>query len=95
MELLAKVDKPITIKVYVTPTCQYCPRAVGTAHKFALLNKNIKGEMIESLEFDKEASDAGVSAVPHIVINDDVTFVGAYPDDQFAQYVIEAYNHKD
>ena len=34
---------------------------------FALLNKNIKGEMIESLEFDQEASDVGVSAVPHIV----------------------------
>jgi len=95
VELLSKVDKPVTIKVYVTPTCQYCPRAVGTAHKFALLNKNIKGEMIESLEFDKEASDAGVSAVPHIVINDDVTFVGAYPDDQFAEYVMEAFNHEE
>ncbi|KJE49486.1 MULTISPECIES: thioredoxin family protein [Acidiplasma] len=95
VELISKVDKPITIKVYVTPTCQYCPRAVGTAHKFALLNKNIKGEMIESLEFDQEASDVGVSAVPHIVINDDVTFVGAYPDDQFAEYVMEAYNHEE
>ncbi len=95
IDLLSKIDKPVTIKVYVTPTCQYCPRAVGTAHKFALLNKNIKSEMIESLEFDKEASDVGVSAVPHIVINDDVTFVGAYPDDQFAEYVMEAFNHEE
>ena len=95
VELISKIEKPVTIKVYVTPTCQYCPKAVITAHKFALMNKNIKSEMIESLEFDKEASDAGVSAVPHIVINDDVTFPGAYPDDQFAEYVMEAYNHQE
>ncbi|AAT42954.1 protein disulfide oxidoreductase [Picrophilus oshimae] len=95
MELISKVDRPLTIKVYVTPTCQYCPRAVGTAHKFALLNKNIKAEMIESLEFDKEAEEVGVSAVPHVVINDDVTFVGAQPDDQFAEFIMEAYNHQD
>ncbi len=95
IELISQIEKPVTIKVYVTPTCQYCPKAVITAHKFALMNKNIKSEMIESLEFDKEASDAGVSAVPHIVINDDVTFPGAYPDDQFAEYVMEAYNHEN
>ncbi|MGC8608821.1 MAG: protein disulfide oxidoreductase [Thermoplasmata archaeon] len=98
-EVISKIDKPITIKVYVTPTCPYCPRAVGTAHKFALINKNIKGEMIEALEFENESEEVGVSSVPHIVINngnskDDVTFVGAYPDDQFAEYVMEAYNHE-
>lgn len=93
VELLKKVDKPVTIKVYVTPTCPYCPKAVGTAHKFAILNENITGEMIESLEFDKEAEEAGVSSVPHIVINGNVEFVGAYPDDQFAEYVVEAYSH--
>lgn len=94
MEILSKIDKPIKIQVYVTPTCPYCPKAVGTAHKFALLNKHITGEMVESLEFGEEAEEAGVSSVPHIVIDGDVQFVGAYPDDQFAEYVMEAYNHK-
>ena len=93
LEIINKIDKPVTIKVYVTPTCPYCPKAVGTAHKFAILNENITGEMVESLEFDKEAEEAGVSSVPHIVINGEVEFVGAYPDDQFAEYVMEAYSH--
>lgn len=92
MEVISKIDKPIKIQVYVTPTCPYCPKAVGTAHKFALINKNITGEMIESLEFSDEAEEAGVSSVPHIVINGNVQFVGAYPDDQFADYVQEAYS---
>lgn len=93
MEIINKIDRPISIKVYVTPTCPYCPKAVGTAHKFAILNKNISGEMIESLEFEAEAEEVGVSSVPHIVINGEVQFVGAYPDDQFAEYVFEAYNN--
>ena len=94
VEMINKIDRPVSIKVYVTPTCPYCPKAVGTAHKFAILNKNITGEMVESLEFEDEASEVGVSSVPHIVINGEVQFVGAYPDDQFAEYVLEAYNGK-
>ncbi len=93
MEILSKIDKPMKIQVYVTPTCPYCPRAVGVAHKFALLNKNIKGEMIEAQEFYKESEEAGVSAVPHIVINNQVSFVGAQPDEAFAEYLQEAYNN--
>ncbi|MFG1519320.1 MAG: thioredoxin family protein [Thermoplasmataceae archaeon] len=93
MELISKVDKPLKIRVYVTPTCPYCPKAVGTAHKFALVNKNISGEMIESGEFYSEAEEVGVSAVPHIVINDSVQFQGARSDEDFAEYVMEAFKH--
>ncbi len=88
---LDSIDKPITIRVFVTPTCPYCPRAVGTAHKFALANKNITGEMVEATEFPAWADEWGVSSVPHIVINGDVQFVGAYPDENFVDYVLEAY----
>lgn len=94
MEIVSKIDKPMKIQVYVTPTCPYCPKAVGIAHKFALLNKNITGEMIEAQEFMAESDEAGVSAVPHIVINGDVNFVGAQPDEVFAEYLLEAYNHE-
>lgn len=93
MEIVSKIDKPVKIQVFVTPTCPYCPKAVGIAHKFALLNKNITGEMIEAQEFPTESDEAGVSAVPHIVINGDVNFVGAQPDEVFAEYLLEAYNN--
>ncbi|MCL4447096.1 MAG: thioredoxin family protein [Thermoplasmatales archaeon] len=88
---LETIDKPVTIRVFVTPTCPYCPKAVGTAHRFALANKNITGEMVEATEFPAWADEWGVSSVPHIVINGDVQFVGAYPDENFVDYVIEAY----
>ncbi|MCL4333301.1 MAG: thioredoxin family protein [Candidatus Thermoplasmatota archaeon] len=91
---LEEIDEPVTIRVFVTPTCPYCPKAVGTAHRFALANKNITGEMVEATEFPAWADEWGVSSVPHIVINGDVQFVGAYPDENFVDYVLEAYKKK-
>ena len=90
---LKTVDKPIKIQVFVTPTCPYCPQAVRTAHKFAMANPNITGEMVEAIEFPKLADKWHVMSVPHIVINEDVQFVGAYPPEQFVEEVLKAYNN--
>jgi glutaredoxin-like protein len=35
---IEQIDKPLHLQVFVTPTCPYCPRAVLTAFKFAMLN---------------------------------------------------------
>ena len=88
---LDTIDKPVRIQIFVTPTCPYCPRAVRTAHRFAILNENVTGEMIEAIEFPDWANKWKVMSVPHIVINEDVQFIGAYPDEQFIKYVVEAY----
>ncbi len=89
---LDEIDKDIKIQVFVTPTCPYCPKAVRVAHKFAQYNEHITGEMIEAIEFPDWADKYGVSSVPHIVINEDVQFVGAYPEENFIEFVMEAYN---
>ncbi|MGC8585510.1 MAG: protein disulfide oxidoreductase [Thermoplasmata archaeon] len=91
-EHLDEIDEPIEIKVFVTPTCPYCPRAVRTAHKFAQYNKYIHGKMIEAIEFPDWADQYGVSAVPHVVINDDVVFQGALPEHDFVENVMEVYS---
>jgi glutaredoxin-like protein len=87
---LAQVDKDVTILVFVTPTCPYCPRAVITSHKFAVANPKIKGYMVEALEYPDWADKYFVRAVPKIVINDVVEFEGAYPEPFFADKVLEA-----
>ncbi len=82
------------IKVFVTPTCPYCPLAVRTAHRFAMVNRLIFGDMIEALEFPELAEAYGVYAVPKIVIEvdgeDRVEFEGAAPDAYFASEVLRA-----
>ncbi len=82
LEAKAKaIDFPVTMKVFVTPTCPYCPGAVRLAHALALLNPNIHGEMVEAMEFPELSQKYEVSGVPKTVINDVVDLVGAYPAD--------------
>lgn len=84
------IDKPVRIKVFVTPSCPYCPRAVIIAHKFAFENENIVGEMIEAQEFPEISQLYNVYAVPKVIINEKVEFEGALPEKQFLEYLMEA-----
>jgi glutaredoxin-like protein len=87
---LRAITKPVHIQVFVTPTCPYCPRAVRLAHQFAMENDRIIGDMVEAMEFPELANKYGVMSVPHIVINEDYEFVGAYPEPQFLQQILNA-----
>lgn len=73
------IDFPVTMKVFVTPTCPYCPGAARLAHIMALINPNIHGELVEANEFPELSQKYQVSGVPKTVINDVVDLVGAYP----------------
>lgn len=77
------IDKPTTIKVFVTLGCPHCPGAVHKAHQMAMLNDNIQAEMVEAQTFQDQSVKYGVSSVPHIVINDSHSFVGNQPIEAF------------
>ncbi|MBD3286847.1 glutaredoxin [candidate division WOR-3 bacterium] len=93
---IASIDKPVDIKVFVTPTCPYCPNAVRTAHKIALANPGkIKAEMIESTEFPHLANKYAVYGVPKTIINEEVQFEGAMPDQAVVEQVMTAIEKSD
>ena len=89
IEKIKQIDIPTEILVFVTPTCPYCPRAVLLAHEIAKANENITAAMVEANEFPEWSMEHGVSAVPHIVINDETAFIGAYPEDMFVDHVVQ------
>lgn len=68
-EQVKAIEKEVTLQVFITPTCPYCPRAVRVAHQMALLNPNIRGEMVEAIEFEELSASYNVSGVPKTVIN--------------------------
>ncbi|MFC7046688.1 thioredoxin family protein [Halobacteriaceae archaeon GCM10025711] len=91
IEEVKAIDEEVNIKVFVTPTCPYCPQAVRTAHKFAMVNDNITGEMVESQSFQELAQQFGVRSVPQINVNDEANqFTGALPDEQYLDEVKKA-----
>ena len=71
VEEIEKIDKPVHLQVFVTPTCPYCPRAVLNAFKFAMLNENITADMIEATEFQDLSMKYLVQGVPKTIINDE------------------------
>lgn len=90
LKKIKTIDSPVEIKVFVTTTCPYCPKAVLTAHNIAMANEKIKAYMVEANEFQEMSKKYGVSSVPQIVINDKITFIGAYPEGQFVEQVLKA-----
>ncbi|MBX8631547.1 MAG: thioredoxin family protein [Thermoplasmata archaeon] len=84
---IRKISSDVHIQVFVTPTCPWCPKAVRTAHQFAMENSRITADMVEASEFPDLAASFEVMAVPKVVINNDTSFEGAIPEDSFLDYV--------
>ncbi|MEM5831201.1 MAG: thioredoxin family protein [Candidatus Aenigmatarchaeota archaeon] len=91
---ISKIDKNIDILVFVTSSCPYCPYMSLPSHKFAFLNKKIRGIVVESEQFPNLADKFDVLAVPKTVIiheneiKDD--FEGAIPANQFAETILKS-----
>ncbi len=84
LKLVEKIDKPLRIRVFVTPQCPYCPNAALVAYSFAVANPNIRAETIEAIEFPEMSNQYRVQAVPKIVASTEdnsVEFEGAMPPD--------------
>jgi len=83
LDRIQKINKPVNIKVFVTLSCPHCPGAVNSAHRLAMLNKNIEGEMIEAQTFYQLSEQYQVSGVPKIVINEKYELLGNQPIEAF------------
>ena len=66
----------IHLQTYVSLTCTNCPDVVQTLNIFALLNPNIRHEMIDGALFQNEVDAKGVQAVPSVFANDKLIHVG-------------------
>ena len=82
---LGDIKKPVHLKVFVTPTCPYCPGMVSLAHQFAMENENITADMIEVSEFPQLGVKYNVSGVPKTVINESAEVLGMQPEEEFVR----------
>lgn len=88
--LLAGVNEPLHIQVFVTPTCSYCPRAVNLADRMAVESAFITAVCIEATEFPDLVRRYRVTGVPKTVVNDRVEILGAVPERDFVRQVLQA-----
>lgn len=83
----------IKVEVFSTSTCPHCPAAIEAAQKA----KDKLGDAIdvEAIKIDdpanpdnrQRAMDYQIMAVPTIVVNGDVTFVGAPTEDELIAHL--------
>ncbi len=92
-DMLADIKEPVSLQVFVTPTCPYCPQAVILAHQMAMESPFIQAEMVEAMEFPELSSKHGVSGVPQTTINDGAgNVVGAVPEQQLFAEILRSIN---
>ena len=94
-ETVAKVQDPVHIQVFSTPTCPYCPQAVLLAHRLAMESELIHADMVEAYEFPQLATRYQVMGVPRTVINDTIQIEGAMPEPMLMREFAKLLNGKD
>lgn len=90
MEMLAEVDQPVDIQVFVTPTCPYCQVSVMLAHRLAVASPRVRARMVEAMEFPHLAQRYQVQGVPRTVINETTHIEGAVPERVVVSKIREA-----
>ncbi len=91
VEFIKSLPDGIDFKIFVTPSCPYCPAAVYLGHSFAYLSNNkITSNMIEVSEFPEMGSKYNVMGVPRTVINDREFQEGAAPEEVIVEKIKKA-----
>jgi glutaredoxin-like protein len=86
--LIARVDRPLAIHVFSTPTCPHCPRAVTLAHEMAFANPHITAYAVEATSFPDMARQYRVTGVPKTVVEGGNEILGAIPEPDFVEQAL-------
>ena len=87
--IAGQVTGPLDIRVFVTPTCPHCPRAVTLAHRMAVESPLIRATCIEASEFIDLSRRYRVTGVPKTVVNETIEILGALPEDAFVRAIVQ------
>lgn len=91
-EKLERLEEPVHLQVFVTPTCPYCPPSVIAAHKFAMASEKVTADMVEASEFPELSQKHMVMSVPRTVANSGAGIDGALPEKQLIDWILSEAN---
>ena len=78
----------LDVRVFVTPTCPHCPRAVTLAHRMAVESPFITATCVEATEFLDLSRRYRVTGVPKTIVNESTEILGALPEDAFVYQAV-------
>lgn len=68
-QLVKAVTEPLTFEVFISLSCHNCPDVVQALNQFALLNPNIKTEMIDGGLYPDLIKQRDIQGVPSVYLN--------------------------
>jgi thioredoxin reductase (NADPH) len=84
-KILEKIDTPRHIKVFVSPSCPYCPQQAVNAVKAAIERPDLISLEIIDIQCKPDiANQYGAQSVPQTFANDVLIGMGAQPEEVFA-----------
>jgi thioredoxin reductase (NADPH) len=92
-QILKQLDEPRHVKIFVSPTCPYCPGQVINAFKSVIERPElITAECVDTAENQALAESYNVGSVPHTVINETFAMLGLMPEERFALELVALKN---
>ncbi|MGQ9588081.1 MAG: thioredoxin family protein [Thermoplasmata archaeon] len=80
---LASVRRKANIKVFVLPTCPFCPPVVRHACRAAIDSPKVTAEIIDAQVFADLAARHSVMGTPKMILNDNLDITGAVQEVEF------------
>lgn len=85
---LAKLTTPVSLQVFFTPGCVYCPQMVILAERLAVESPLISATAIDATQYPDLVQRFNVNGVPKTVINDALEIIGAASEDDVVGAVL-------
>lgn len=89
-ESLSKVWRRANVKVFVLPSCPFCPTVARHAYRAAIGSQNVTTEVIDTSAFPELAARHSVAGVPKMVLNDSMDITGAVDEVDFFEKLHDA-----
>lgn len=86
---LKRLKDKVSIAVYVTPTCPYCPQVVRAAYRLALASAHVEASAVEISEFPRLSLQLGIRSVPLTVLNNETAIAGAMDEAALVEAVLK------
>ena len=80
---LKTLSAPVSLQVFFTPTCIYCPRMISLANQAAIASPFVSTVAIDATEFPDLVRRYNVNGVPKTIVNDTMEIMGAAPEQEF------------
>ena len=86
---LATMKKPVSVQVFFTPSCSFCPQMVNLANRLAVEHSQITATAIDATQYPDLVRRYNVNGVPKTIINDALEIVGAASEKEVVEAVVQ------